>query len=89
MVATNRARDQQPQELSGVVVGWKHRTFSENIHLTVQSTTKGKPTPEAVDTHHLLMTRNQAFLLANYLLQLTGQEDSMPRRRSFLSRFFT
>ena len=57
-----------------MVIGWKHRAFARNIHLTVQSTSKPRPTPEAVDTHHLLMTRNQAMLLANYLMRVTGQE---------------
>lgn len=78
----------EPQELSGVVIGWKHRAFARNIHLTVQSTTQGKISPHAVGTHHLLMTRNQAMLLANYLMQLTGQTPVPSRRRGWLARLF-
>lgn len=77
-----------PQELSGVVIGWNHQSISRNIKLTVQSTLHPSPTPDAVDTHHLLMTRNQAMLLANYLMGLTGQQSPVPRRRSWLQRLF-
>lgn len=86
--AAQPAAAQQPQELSGVVVGWKHRTFARNIHLTVQSSSQGKPSPNAVDTHNLLMTRSQAMLLANYLMQLSGYEARPPRRRRWLARLF-
>ncbi len=77
-----------PQELSGVVIGWKHQDISRNIQLTVQSTVASRPTPEAVDTHHLLMTRNQAMLLAQYLMRLTGQDTPAPRKRGWLQRLF-
>ncbi|MBB4613079.1 hypothetical protein [Novosphingobium taihuense] len=82
MATANLPTDETPHELSGVVIGWKHRAFARNIHLTVQSTSKARPTPDAVDTHHLLMTRNQAMLLANYLMRATGQE--LPDRRPSL-----
>jgi hypothetical protein len=77
-----------PQELSGVVIGWKHQDISRNIQLTVQSTVAARPTPDAVDTHHLLMTRNQAMLLAQYLIRLTGQQPPAPARRGWLQRLF-
>lgn len=87
MATAGLPSDGAPHELSGVVIGWKHRDFARNIHLTVQSTSKSRPTPDAVDTHHLLMTRNQAMLLANYLMRATGQELPM-RRRSWWQRLF-
>ncbi len=86
MATVDLPRDETPQELSGVVVGWRHRTFAQNIHLTVQSSSKSRPKPEAVDTHHLLMTRSQAMLLANYLMRLTGQEPVVPHPRSLWRR---
>lgn len=76
------------QELSGVVIGWDHRAYARNIHLRVQSTNSPQPRPGAVDTHHLLMTRNQAMLLANYLMRLTGQQPPVPRPRSLWRRLF-
>lgn len=87
MATANLPSDDTPHELSGVVIGWKHRAFARNIHLTVQSTSKSRPTPDSVDTHHLLMTRNQAMLLANYLICATGQEVPV-RRRSIWQRLF-
>lgn len=80
------ATEVSAQELSGVVIGWDHRAFARNIHLVVQSTNSARPTPQAVDTHHLLMTRNQAMLLAGYLMRLTGQQPPMPRPRSWWQR---
>lgn len=88
MATANTAPAGEPQELSGVVVGWKHRNFARNIHLTVQSASKSRLTPDMVDTHHLLMTRSQAFLLARYLMQLSGLETPVPRRRGFFARWF-
>lgn len=87
MATVGNGPGEAAQELSGVVIGWRHRTFARNIHLTVQSTTHGTIAPGAVDTHHLLMTRNQAMLLANYLMRLTGQAPE-PRRRSWIARLF-
>ncbi|CAM4234789.1 OmpR/PhoB-type domain-containing protein [Novosphingobium lubricantis] len=78
---------EHPQELAGVVVGWKHRVFARNIHLTVQSTERGLG-PASIDRHDLLMTRNQALLLANDLLRLSGQELPIRRRRGWLARLF-
>ncbi|CAH0496116.1 hypothetical protein [Novosphingobium sp. CECT 9465] len=86
--AQQTVQQNAPQELSGVVVGWKHRTFARNIHLTVQSTSRGQPTPGTVNTHNLLMTRSQAMLLANYLMQLSGFEAQPPRRRGWIARLF-
>jgi hypothetical protein len=87
MATANLPGEDTPHELSGVVIGWKHRAFARNIHLTVQSTSKSRPTPDAVDIHHLLMTRNQAVLLANYLMRATGNE--LPtRRRNLWQRLF-
>lgn len=80
--------DASAQELSGVVIGWDHRAFSRNIHLMVPSTNSPQPRPDAVDTHHLLMTRNQAMLLASYLMRLTGQQAPVPRPQSWWRRLF-
>lgn len=88
IAAQQTVQHSPPQELSGVVVGWKHRTFARNIHLTVQSTSRGQPTPCTVNTHNLLMTRSQAMLLANYLMQLSGFEAQPRRRRNWIARLF-
>ncbi|NLR38707.1 hypothetical protein [Novosphingobium sp. ERW19] len=88
MATANTPVDDTPHELSGVVVGWKHRAFARNIHLTVQSSKNPRPIPGAIDTHHLLMTRNQALLLANYLMRLSGQEIPPRRPRTLWEKLF-
>lgn len=88
MATAKPQEDDLPQELSGVVIGWGHQSISRNIQLTVQSTVRARPTPASVDTHHLLMTRNQAMLLAQYLMRLSGQEVPAPRKSGWIKRLF-
>lgn len=88
MATANLPAGDTPHELSGVVIGWKHHAFARNIHLTEQSTSRTRPQPDTVDTHHLLMTRNQAMLLANYLMRATGQELPVKPRRSLWRKLF-
>ena len=58
----------------GVLVGWSHSPCGEGINLRVQSAeSRAALSAGRVDTSHLLMTRNQALLLARYLLESTGQ----------------
>lgn len=73
----------------GVLIGWAHNVFSGRIGLRLQSTRSLRGgAPAGVHQHHLIMTRNQATLLAQYLLGVTGQEAMKPRRRSLWSRLF-
>ncbi len=57
----------------GVLVGWTHTPFNQGIQLKVQSTTGSQRSPRPVDARNYLMTRNQALILAKYLLDVTGQ----------------
>jgi hypothetical protein len=72
----------------GVVVGWKHFPIGQGIDLTVQSTAKSGSKPDQIDERHLLMTKNQALILAKYLLDVTGQSLPPPPRRGLLARWF-
>ena len=59
---------------TGVVVGWTHNDLGTSIDLRIQSATSKQALDEKrIDSHHLLMTHNQALLLAKYLLDATGQ----------------
>ena len=61
-------------ETYGVLVGWRHSPCGDGINLKVQSAVSRIALSEGrIDAHHLLMTRNQALLLARYLLESTGQ----------------
>ena len=62
----------------GVLVGWSHARTSHGIRLKVQSACARRQKPHDIATHNYLMTRNQALILAKYLLDVTGQ--SLPPR---------
>lgn len=71
---------QEPQESYGVLAGWTHRELQGHVDLrlqTIRSTRREKPGEP--DVHHIVMTRGQAAVLANYLFQLS--ETTPPRRR--------
>jgi hypothetical protein len=64
----------QPEEHRGVVVGWTHHDLGSSIDLRIQSTVSQAALDQnSVDSHHFLMTRNQALMLAKFLLDATGQ----------------
>lgn len=66
-------------EHTGVVVGWTHVDLPNSLDLRIQSAASNAALREQrIDSHHFLMTRNQALLLAKYLLDATGQK--IPQR---------
>ena len=70
-----------------VLVGWSHRPFHRGIDLQVESVQRSGAVLDDLDQRHYLMTRNQALILAKYLLEVTGQE--LPeRRQSIWQRLF-
>lgn len=72
-------QDAEPAEHRGVVVGWTHHDLGASVDLRIQSAVSKQALDEKhVDSHHFLMTYNQALLLAKYLLDATGQ--SLPRK---------
>ena len=71
----------QNPETYGVLVGWSHSPCGSGINLRVQSAQTQVDLREGrIDAHHLLMTRNQALLMARYLLETTGQTLDMPEK---------
>lgn len=71
----------QTPETYGVLVGWSHSPCGSGINLRVQSTQSQVDLREGrIDAHHLLMTRNQALLMARYLLDTTGQTLDIPEK---------
>ena len=71
----------QTPETYGVLVGWSHSPCGGGINLRVQSTQSQDALREGrIDAHHLLMTRNQALLMARYLLETTGQTLDIPEK---------
>jgi hypothetical protein len=67
-------------ESYGVLVGWAHHSFNNRLDLTlqcVQSTRRDNA--REIDDHHIVMTPQQAAVLANYLYQISGQTPPEPR----------
>lgn len=66
-----------------VLVGWKHAAFDDRLILHLQT----MQAPSSVETSHLVMTVQQATVLANYLLKVAGASPP-PRPLSRLERWF-
>ena len=59
----------------GVLVGWTHRDGPQGISLGMQSARSQVAwAAREIDRRNYLLTRNQALLLARYLLEATGQQ---------------
>lgn len=72
----------------GVLVGWSHTPFARGIDLRVQSAAQASVAAGQIDSRHYLMTKNQALILAKYLLDVTGQELPERKRPGLLRRLF-
>lgn len=71
------------------LVGWTHAALPNGIDLRVQCAPSSRALEnEEIEVQHLLMTRNQALLLARYLLEITNQTLPPRRRRPFFGRFW-
>lgn len=75
----------------GVLVGWSHTPFHRGIQLKVQSTAPGTRADSRakadIAARNYLMTRNQALILAKYLLDVTGQSLPETPREGAVKRF--
>jgi len=72
----------------GVLVGWSHAPISRGIQLRVQSATGDGLRRPDIAARSYLMTRNQALILAKYLLDATGQTLPLPPREGRIRRFW-
>ena len=85
--AKTKAEMTETAEHRGVVVGWTHHDLGTSIDLRLQSATSKQALDESqVDSHHFLMTHNQALLLAKFLLDATGQTLPLRTRPSLWRR---
>ena len=71
---------------TGALVGWKMDDLGKRMVLHLQTAHRTEDEDRAVRKRAILIDRNQAVLLANYLYEMTGQ--SKPQRRSFLQSLF-
>lgn len=72
----------------GVLVGWTHTEFANKLDLRLQTVKNSSAlSQDEIDNHHIVMTMQQATLLANYLFNLTGQTPVRRSKQSFLARW--
>lgn len=71
---------------SGALVGWKVNDLGQRLVLHLQTMHRTETEDKELRERAVLLDRNQAVLLANYLYEVTGQ--SRPRRRGLLQTLF-
>lgn len=76
-------------ETFGALVGWDHHDAGERIMLRLESVRSS----EAAQTHdpdllRLLMTKQQAAILGQYLVRISGQAPVVQRKRRWFRRRF-
>ncbi len=71
---------------SGALVGWKANDLGKRIVLRLQTMHRGEEEDHQLKERAILLDRNQAVLLANFLYEITGQ--SKPHRRTLLQSLF-
>ncbi len=88
-IAAHQPTTPTGQDDFGVLIGWSHTPISRGIRLMVQSTTAERDRKRGdIAARSYLMTRNQALILARYLLDVTGQTLPPPRREGRLKRLW-
>ena len=68
-------------ETHGALLGWKHVDLGDKVMLVVQSTCSPG---DDLDELRLLMTKNQALVLGNYLTQISGKRAPLREERQAL-----
>ncbi len=78
---------QAVSESYGALVGWAHSEFKDRLDLKLQTIESTRlDAQDVVFSHHVMMTKSQAAVLANFLLAISGQTPPRKRRRGFLGR---
>ena len=72
-------------ENHGVLVGWTHHDMGQSLVLTLQ-TIKKTDAPNDVDRTLVMLTKDQAGLLGNYLFQIAEKSPPVRSERSWLRR---
>ncbi len=71
---------------AGALVGWRADDLGKRVVLRLQTMHRGEEEDHELRERAILMDRNQAVLLANFLYEMTGQ--SRPKRRNLLQTIF-
>ncbi len=73
----------------GALVGWSHQDLGDKLLLRIESLGSPAAAQEHVpDVLRLLLTKQQAGVLGNYLFEISGQTPPRQGDRSVLKRLF-
>ena len=76
-------------ESYGALVGWSHHEAGDRIMLRLESVqSKEAADKHEPDLHRFYMTKQQAAVLANYLMRVSGQSPPDRASRSWFRRLF-
>jgi hypothetical protein len=82
------SREAIDRESYGVLVGWSHHPIGARLDLKLQCVQSTRNlAQDEIDSHHFVMTREQATVLANYLFKIAGATPPLPRKGK-LARWF-
>jgi len=70
----------------GALVGWTHHDNGERLMLKLESLRTSAA--EEPDLFRCIMTKQQAAVLGNYLIEVSGQTRIDPRDRTWFRRLF-
>jgi len=76
-------------ESFGALVGWTHHDAGERIMLRIESVqTSDAAKQHDPDLFRVLMTKQQAAILGQYLVRISGQTPMVPKKRGWFRRRF-
>ena len=73
----------------GALVGWTHQDMGGRVMLKIESYENAETMNQsAPDQFRLFMTKQQAAVLGNYLMDISGETGSRRGQRSLFKRLF-
>ena len=83
------AESQAGRDSYGVLVGWSHHCFNGKLDLRLQRVHSMRDIDQDdVESHHFVMSENQAALLATYLFDVLDKKPPHRRKRGWLAKWF-
>ena len=73
----------------GMLVGWTHQDLGDKVLLCIESVRSvSAAEAHAPDILRVLLTKNQAAVLGNFLTTISGRTAPKPRKRGLFGRLF-
>ena len=73
----------------GALVGWTHHDAGDRIMLRLESVQSSEAAKKRdTDLLRVLMTKQQAAILGNYLVRISGLTPVVPKKRGWFRRRF-